>query len=146
VKANASVDRIAYLERAARAERAEASGAYQELVVDDADLERGLATGALATDHRLRDVLEALLDGASGEFVLPAGGEEIEFDAPSLVDDALFAADVAVTGEADVIRVQRRLDGLEQRLRVVESMPSARLVRRARWLARRARAVLPRRP
>jgi hypothetical protein len=147
VRNNVSVERIAYLERAALAERAGASGAFLELIVDQQSLEEGLDAGILAWDHRLRDMLAALFDEQSRAFALPSERSDlIEFDPPSLVDDARFAADVAVAGEADVIRAQRRLDLLEQRLGVVEKLPSARLMRNARSLARRARGLSRRRP
>jgi Glycosyl transferase family 2 len=147
VRDNVSVELIAYLERAALAERAGDSGAFLELVVDQEDLEQGLDAGVLFWDYRLRDTLRALFDERSRSFALPSERSgPIEFEPPSLVDDARFAADVAVAGEADVIRAQRRLDNLEQRLRVVEKLPSARLTRNARSLARRVRARTRRLP
>jgi len=143
VKDNVSVERIAYLRRAALAEDAGTDGAFRELVVDDGALEQGLAAGVLVPDHRLRDVLAGLFDPSAGGFALPAeGDDQLEFDPPSIVDDAQFAADVAAVGEADVIRAQRRLDSLEQRLRAVESTPAARLSRGARSVARKARRLL----
>ena len=62
----------------------------------------------------------------------------MSFPRASPVDDAAFAADAAVLGEADVVRVRRRLDELEQRIALLESRPSARAERRLRGLARRA--------
>jgi hypothetical protein len=35
-------------------------------------------------------------------------------------DDATYAVEAAVLGEADAIRVERRLDAFEQRLRALE--------------------------
>ena len=52
------------------------------------------------------------------------------------VDDAAFAADAAVLGEADVVRVRRRLDELEQRVAMLEARPGARVERRLRRLVR----------
>ena len=46
-----------------------------------------------------------------------------------MVDEAAYAVDVAALGEAEVVRVQRRLDTLETRLAAVEGRPSARLGR-----------------
>jgi len=60
---------------------------------------------------------------------------------PTLVEDAEYAVEAAVLGEADVVRLQRRLDELERRLGTVEQ----RLPRRAyRKLERTARRVLSR--
>ncbi len=61
---------------------------------------------------------------------------------------AAFAADAAVLGEADVIRVATRLDELEQRIAILGSEPSARAraavraPRRAGALGRAVRVVL----
>jgi hypothetical protein len=83
---------------------------HEALVVDDADLEQGLADGTLAIDTRLRDALRVLQAGDSG----------LTFPLPTIEDDAQYAVEAAVLGEADVVRVERRLDGFEQRLRSLE--------------------------
>jgi hypothetical protein len=110
---------------------------YGSLVVDDDALARGLEDGSLALDTRLRDVLRMLgHDEADGgrRFALPGdGGEPLAFPIPDVVDDAAYAVDAATLGEADVVRLQRRVDQLEQRLAGLES----RLVVRAREKARR---------
>ena len=87
-------------------------------------LERGL----VMEDTRARDALRALSQ--------PGGRPSFPRSSP--VDDAAFAADAAVLGEADVVRVRRRLDELEQRIAILESHPTARAERRLRGLARRA--------
>ncbi|HUF01668.1 MAG TPA: glycosyltransferase family 2 protein [Gaiellaceae bacterium] len=114
---------------------------YDSLVVADEDLERGLAAGSLVVDERLRDALRTLRGGSEPAlFALPAeesGG--LRFPFPSVVEDAAYAVDVAVLGEADVVRAQRHLDELEQRLAVLERRPSARLARLATRLVRRTR-------
>jgi hypothetical protein len=103
---------------------------YARLVVSDDELERGLADGRLVVDTRLRDGLRAI-----------AAGGAPEFSVPTLVDDAEYAVEAAVLGEADVVRLQRRLDELERRLGTVEQ----RLPRRAyRKLERTAQRVLRR--
>jgi hypothetical protein len=66
----------------------------------------------------------------------------LDLAGPTVVDDALFAADVATLGEADLIRAQRTMDDLERRLRRVEQNPSVRVSRRLRSLARRLRSRL----
>ena len=83
---------------------------HAALVVDDAALERGLADGTLARDTRLRDALRAL----------EAGGGPLVFEPPTVADDAVYAVEAAALDEADVIRVERRIDALEQRLRALE--------------------------
>ncbi len=114
---------------------------YEALVVSDEELERGVADGRLVVDTRLRDALSQLR-GPSGEGYLPPGeATALRFPLPTLVDDAEYAVEAAVLGEADVVRLQRRLDELERRLGTVEQ----RLPRRAyRKLERAARRVLGR--
>jgi len=82
---------------------------YEALVVDDAEVEQGVAEGRLVVDTRLRDSLIALRDG-----------RPLAFETPSLVDEATYAVEAATLGEADVVRLQRRLDSLEARLAAIE--------------------------
>jgi len=111
---------------------------YEALVVSDDELERGVAEGRLVVDMRLRDALARLRGAAGGGYAAP-GASPLPFAPPTLVDDAQYAVEAAVLGEADVIRLQRRLDELERRLQTVEE----RLPRRAyRRLTRTARRVL----
>ena len=87
---------------------------YRSLVVDDEALERGLASGALKIDSRLRDALRAT--------TLPTTADE----------GARFALDDAALRDADVVRLVRRLDELRARIDGVQSRPtvsSARLRR-----------------
>ena len=99
---------------------------YESLVIDDAALERGLADGSLVVDTRLRDVLRTLRSAQNGGFSL----EGLAFPRPTVVDEAAYAVDVAALGEADVVRMQRRLDELEQRVAAVEGGLFGRIVRR----------------
>jgi Glycosyl transferase family 2 len=92
---------------------------YDELVVDDEALERGLSDGSLVTDTRLRDALRALRERKT-----------LTFPRPTVVDEAAYAVDVAALGEADVVRLQRRLDTVDQRLRALEQGPSRRAYRK----------------
>lgn len=84
---------------------------HQFLVVDDEALARGLDDGTLAVDTRLRDALRTL--HRDGRYAV---GQSLTFVPASLADDATYAVEAAVLGEADIVRVQRRMDALEQRL------------------------------
>jgi hypothetical protein len=95
---------------------------YASLVVSDEELERGRAEGRLVVDARLRDALRSVRApaGSDGEYLLPRDAEPLAFATPSLVEDAEYAVEAAVLGEADVVRLQRRLDTLERRLASIE--------------------------
>jgi hypothetical protein len=88
---------------------------HAALVVDDQALARGLADGTLVTDARLRDALRTLRtdDGLALD-------RPLAFEPPAAADDAVYAVEAAALAEADVIRVERRIDALEQRLRALE--------------------------
>jgi hypothetical protein len=83
---------------------------YSSLVVGDDEVERGVAAGRLVVDTRLRDALREVR----------AGKVPLSFALPTLVEDAEYAVEAAVLGEADVVRLQRRLDTLERRLQSLE--------------------------
>jgi hypothetical protein len=100
---------------------------YDALAIDDATLSRGLEDGTLAIDERLRDVLRAL------------DGSKPEFASRGLADEAAFAVDVALLGEADVVRLQRRVDELEARLAAVERPWLRRLEHRLRAVPEKGR-------
>jgi hypothetical protein len=117
-----------------------ATAASESLVVDDQDLRRGLAEGVFAEDTRLRDALRRL---AGAEPVPPdpsfaAPGEtKLTFERPSVVDDALFAVEAAVVGDADDVRLRRQVDALERRVQSLESSVGVRLESRIRRLVGR---------
>jgi hypothetical protein len=98
---------------------------HESLVVNDDALEQGLGDGSLVIDTRLRDALQALRAGNGG----------LSFPRPNVVDEAAYAIDVAALGEAEVVRVQRRLDTLESRLADLERRPAFRLLRSVRAAA-----------
>jgi glycosyl transferase family 2 len=100
---------------------------YEALVVDDDELERGRAEGRLVVDTRLRDALRTIADGGTPAFPIP-----------TLVEDAEYAVEAAVLGEADVVRLQRRLDELETRLQTVEQRMPRRVYRKVARTAKRA--------
>jgi hypothetical protein len=99
---------------------------YESLLVDDDSLERGREDGSLVIDTRLRDALHSLNDGNGPTF-----------PRPTVVDEAAYAVDVAALGEADVVRLQRRLDTLEQRLLKLERRPLVRVDRKLRQAGRK---------
>ena len=59
------------------------------------------------------------------------GGAPLDFPTPTLVDEATYAVEAAVLGEADVVRLQRRLDTLEERLSSIELRLPNRIYRKA---------------
>ena len=89
-------------------------------------LERAVADGVVRVDTRLRDALRTL-----------AGGGTPAFPPPELSDDMELALDVALLGDADVIRTHARLDALEVRLAAVESTLPEMLKRTLRKFAGR---------
>lgn len=94
---------------------------YESLVIDEDELERGVAEGRLVVDTRLRDALRQVAEGSS----LP-----LRFSTPTLVDEAAYAVEAATLGEADVVRLQRRLDTLEDRLASIEQRLPNRVYRK----------------
>jgi tetrahydromethanopterin S-methyltransferase subunit G len=99
---------------------------YESLLVTDAQLERGVDEGRLVVDTRLRDALRDVAAGGAPAFPLP-----------TLVEDAEYAVEAAVLGEADVVRLQRRLDELERRLQTVEQRLPRRAYRKLTRVAKR---------
>jgi hypothetical protein len=100
-----------HTEAAVRTMDAEGDQSYWDsLVVDDAAAERGLASGELTADTRLRDALRAIGSGQT-----PPGAP-----APTLAEDVAFAVEaqamlehdgwVKLTGRAE--RLERGLDAL----------------------------------
>jgi hypothetical protein len=118
---------------------------YQSIVVSDAELDRGVAEGRLVVDTRLRDALRQLrlpANSATGrDLAVPGESEALAFSIPTLVEDAEYAVEAAVLGEADVVRLQRRLDILERRLLSLELRLPARAYRK---LSRSAKRLLRR--
>ena len=101
---------------------------YASLVVDDEEVERGVEEGRLVVDTRLRDALRQLRERRA----------PLTFPLPTLVEDATYAVEAAVLGEADVVRLQRRLDVLERRLLSLELRLPARVYRKVSGAAKRA--------
>jgi hypothetical protein len=93
-----------------RARRAVAEGRrrgfWDEVVVDDEELERGLREGSIAEDTRVRDRL-----GAGDSTPLPAA---------TPADELSLAIDAAGLTEAQLVRLQRRADELASRAAALE--------------------------
>jgi hypothetical protein len=102
---------------------------YDALVLPEDEIERGVAQGRIVVDTRLRDALRALQEREAAPLVFPT---------PSLVDDATYAVEAAVLGEADVVRLQRRLDTLERRLLTLELRLPTRVYRKVSHTAKKA--------
>jgi Glycosyl transferase family 2 len=118
------------LDEAAHERRTEAF--YESFVVTDELLERGVGDGSLAVDTRLRDALRALrcLDGS---FSLPGSGTDtlLSFPHPDVREDGLYAGEASVLVEIDgVVRAEKRVDALEERLAALEQGPLSRVRRR----------------
>jgi hypothetical protein len=130
-----------YLAQMYAAYNADAIGAYYDsLLATDEQLEAGTASGRLVVDTRLRDALRQLRldDSTTGRrFAFPGEGSELTFALPTLVEEAEYAVEAAVLGEADVIRLQRRLDALEGRLGSLEGRPLPRAYRKLSRLVAR---------
>lgn len=100
-------------------ERATADGLHASLAVDDLELARGLGEGSLVVDTRLRDVLRALRRDGPGprRYVLPSELESpVRLPRPGLGEDAACAVDAANLHDAQLLRLQRRVDELETAL------------------------------
>jgi hypothetical protein len=95
---------------------------YAAQVVSDDEVDEGVPSGRLVVDTRLRDALRTI----------EVGNLPLEFPVPTLPDEATYAVEAAALGDADVVRLQRRLDTLEQRLASVEQRLPNRIVRKAR--------------
>ena len=103
---------------------------YAPLVVDDEQLERGLASGTYAIDTRLRDALRALGFGATD------GREPLAFDRAPVAETAQYAAESTALDESDyALALGARIEDLEQRLGRLERSTLLRVrgaVRRGR--------------
>lgn len=113
---------------------------YEPLVVHDDELERGLASGELALDTRLRHALRTLADGEGGYLVRRGERPALMSSLQPVSEDALFAAESSVIPESDLaVALEDRVLDLERRLGRLEtrSWPARRLAALARGEGRR---------
>jgi glycosyltransferase involved in cell wall biosynthesis len=111
--------------------------AADPLVVDEVELQRGLAENLLVEDTRLRDALRTLAGASPLPEHVEFRREVLTFPRPSVVDDALFAVEAAVVSQADDVRVRRQVDDLERRVQTLEAQVGARAQRLVERLLRR---------
>ena len=111
--------------------------AADPLVVDEVELQRGLAENLLVEDTRLRDALRTLAGASPLPEQVEFRRELLTFPRPSVVDDALFAVEAAVVSQADDVRVRRQVDDLERRVQTLETQVGARAQRLLERLLRR---------
>ena len=102
---------------------------YEAQVVSDEEVERGV--GDRPPRRSTRGC--GTRSGSSRRAMGP-----LSFPLPSLVDEAMYAVEAAVLGEADVVRLQRRLDTLERRLQTLELRLPNRVYRKVDGTAQRA--------
>ncbi len=107
-----------HTEAAVRAMDAEGeAGFYDRLVVGDEAVARGLASGELTSDTRVRDVLQARA----------AGGAPPQAPAPTLADDVALAVEAQAMLEHDAwVKLTTRAERLERRLDVLARSPLIR--------------------
>jgi glycosyltransferase involved in cell wall biosynthesis len=102
---------------------------YESLLVNDAELARGLESGMFAVDERLRDALRTIR-GNNGKWRT----QELSFPAHTTLEAAALAADIAAGSDRDAaVKAESRLHELETRVSAVERS----LGRRFRSLMRR---------
>ena len=111
--------------------------AADPLVVDEVELQRGLAENLLLEDTRLRDALRTLAGASPLPEQVEFRREVLTFPRPSVVDDAMFAVEASVVSQADEVRVRRQVDDLERRVQTLEAQIGARAQRVVERLLRR---------
>jgi glycosyl transferase family 2 len=115
---------------------------FDSFVVSDEALARGIAEGTLAVDTRLRDALRGLRDSDGRGFLLPDKSPRLRFPRPGVREDAVYAGEASVLVEIDgIVRAERRIEALEERLASLEREPfswlQARIANRSSSRARR---------
>jgi Glycosyl transferase family 2 len=95
---------------------------YESLVVDDAALEQGLASGVFVVDNRLRDALRTIRS-ESGDFVFRNGSAPLYLPSLTTSEAAALAADATAGSERDAfVKAEGRVRDLETRLAALEQL------------------------
>jgi hypothetical protein len=109
---------------------------YDSLVVDDASLASGLESGTFAVDTRLRDALEKIPVGESGDHrspSLPSRSEPLYLPALTTSEAAALAADIAAGSERDAfVKVEGQVHEVETRVAAIERSFGRRFSQRLR--------------
>jgi glycosyl transferase family 2 len=111
--------------------------------LSEEELSRGLSSGALVADTRLRDALRTLqadpgTTPSSSRFALPEdGASRLSLHSPDVVDDAAFAVECAEVGEVNLTILERHVDELERRIAWLEERFWPRVLRGLSRIARR---------
>jgi hypothetical protein len=114
-----------YLRANEAREQGRVQGVFQALVVDNASLERGVECGSLTWDTRLRNIMRVIEGrGAGHASECLAMSDDVQAEVAAITEGSALR-------EADLVRVQRRLDDLAARLAKVESHDSTRVGRTA---------------
>lgn len=93
---------------------------YGSFAVSDEALESGIAGGRLAIDTRLRDALRSLRE-PHGAFALPGEVGPLDFEHPSILEDAAYAAEASVLQGVDaIVRAEARAAALESQVAALE--------------------------
>jgi hypothetical protein len=115
-------------------ERAGVEESFDRLTVADGDLAPTAPVRAFEIDTRLRDALRRLRSPTGG-FMRPGELKRaFAVPSPNALDETRHSVDVAVAREAQLVRLQRRVDDLGLRIGARERAVGARRLRR---LARR---------
>jgi hypothetical protein len=104
-------------------ERGRIRDVYATLLVDDEQLERGLADGSLVRDTRLRDALRLL----SVEANFGAEPLETTYPPPGRADVSDALADAAAFRDAELVRLVRNVDDMRVRVEAIGRRRRGRL-------------------
>jgi hypothetical protein len=94
--------------------------------IEEKTIALGVENGTVQVDTRLRDALGEL-----------EAGNALTFSRPTIVDNAWYAVDAAVLGEADAFRLRADVDDLERRIASLEETFALRVERKLRATMRR---------
>jgi hypothetical protein len=95
---------------------------WEELVVSDTYLSRGLDEATLVEDTRLADALRRIAHGGSPRgFRLPPEQAALELHQPTIVEDVAYAVECAAVREVDFEPLVARIAELEQRIGSLEA-------------------------